>query len=352
MGSKHQRHSLRLLAVAGALALLPVATGRAADNPPPQLELTWVGDMALSASDGLPADGGRSLFAKVRTDLQADLTVGNLEGTLGSGGTRKCGPGSTNCFSFQAPASYARVFGRAGFDVMNVANNHAFDYGAVGQSQTLAALDRAKIAHTGQPGQITVMRRNGIRAAFVGFAPYGWAANLTNIPAARALIARARQHADVVVVLMHAGAEGAGETHTPFGDEVAFGENRGNTRAFAHAAVDAGASLVLGSGPHVVRGIERYRRGLIAYSLGNFAASHTLGLNGVLGDSAILSLTIDDQGRLLAGQWTSVHLDGPGVPVPDPTHRSLKIMRSVSRQDFGKRAIRATSEGRLLVGKP
>ncbi len=77
------------------------------------------------------------------------------------------------------------MFGRAGFDLMNVANNHAFDYGAVGQSQTLAALDRAGIAHTGQPGQITVMRRNGIRVAFVGFAPYGWAANLTNIPAAR-----------------------------------------------------------------------------------------------------------------------------------------------------------------------
>ena len=70
--------------------------------------------------------------------------MGNLEGTLGSGGTRKCGPGSTNCFSFQAPASYARVYGRAGFDLMNVANNHAFDYGAVGQSQTLAALSTVR----------------------------------------------------------------------------------------------------------------------------------------------------------------------------------------------------------------
>jgi hypothetical protein len=101
----------------------------------------------------------------------------------------------------------------------------------------------------------------------------------------------------------------------------------------------------------VVRGIERYKHGLIAYSLGNFAASHTLGLNGVLGDSAILSLDIGAKGALLAGRWTSVHLNPPGVPVPDPGHRSLKIMRAVSRQDFGKRAIRATSTGRLLVGK-
>jgi Bacterial capsule synthesis protein PGA_cap len=133
---------------------------------------------------------------------------------------------------------------------------------------------------------------------------------------------------------------------------VAFGESRGNTRAFAHAAVDAGAGLVLGSGPHVVRGIERYHHALIAYSLGNFAASHTLGLGGVLGDSAILSLEIDAKVRLLTGQWTSVHVNSPGVPVPDPDHRSLKIMRSVSRQDFGKRAIRATSSGRLLFGTP
>jgi hypothetical protein len=344
------------LVVVASLVLWPVAAAQADTTPPagkarPQVKLVWVGDMALSASDGLPSDGGRSLFTKVKADLQADLTVGNLEGTLGSGGTRKCGPGSTNCFSFQAPSSYARVFGRAGFNVLNTANNHAFDYGAVGQSQTLAALDAAKIAHTGRPGEITVVRSNGIRVAFVGFAPYGWAANLTDIPAARALVARAREHADVVVVLMHAGAEGANQRHTPFGNAVAFGENRGNTRAFAHAAVDAGAALVLGSGPHVVRGIERYKHGLIAYSLGNFAASHTLGLNGVLGDSAILSLDIGAKGALLAGRWTSVHLNPPGVPVPDPGHRSLKIMRAVSRQDFGKRAIRATSTGRLLVGK-
>ena len=72
----------------------------------------------------------------------------------------------------------------------------------------------------------------------------------------------------------------------------------------------------------------------------------------MLGDSAILSLTIDEKGRRPSpASGASVHVDGPGVPVPDPAHGSLKIMRSVSREDFGRRAIRATSEGRLLVGK-
>ena len=83
-------------------------------------------------------------------------------------------------------------------------------------------------------------------------------------------------------MIIHAGAEGAGALHTPYGSEYYLGEDRGNARAFAHAVVNAGASLVLGSGPHVIRGIERYRGRLIAYSLGDFVGYHTLGGGGVL----------------------------------------------------------------------
>ena len=78
-------------------------------------------------------------------------------------------------------------------------------------------------------------------------------------------------------MIIHAGAEGADQLHTPYGSQYYLGENRGNARAFAHAVIDAGASIVLGSGPHVIRGIERYRGRLIAYSLGNFVGYHTLG---------------------------------------------------------------------------
>ena len=75
-----------------------------------------------------------------------------------------------------------------------------------------------------------------------------------------------------MIVFIHAGAEGVGQEHTPLGEEYHLGEPRGDTRAFAHAAVDAGADLVLGSGPHVLRGIELYRGRVLAYSLGNLAA--------------------------------------------------------------------------------
>ena len=214
------------------------------------------------------------------------------------GGSSKCGGiGGGNCFAFQAPPSTARSLRGLGFDLVNMANNHSFDYGASGRAQTISTLNRAGVAHTGLPGEITVLRSGGRRVAFVGFAPYALDANLLDIPAAQALVRRARRRASLVVVIIHAGAEGVGALHTPHGSEFFVGENRGNPRAFAHAVIAAGASLVVGSGPHVIRGVERYRGRMIAYSLGNFVGYHTLAGGGVLSDSAILRVTLGARTR-------------------------------------------------------
>ena len=99
-----------------------------------------VGDIVMGSTPNLPPDGGRSFFDGVETDLAGDVVLGNLEGTLSTGGSSKCGAGSTNCYAFQTPPSYAAWLRKAGFTVMNLANNHAFDYGPSGQAQTLAAL--------------------------------------------------------------------------------------------------------------------------------------------------------------------------------------------------------------------
>jgi hypothetical protein len=317
-------------------------------RPTRPLSLTWVGDISLSSGYGLPPDPGRSLFAGVKRQLAgSDITVGNLEGTLGSGGGSKCATDKKDCFAFQAPPNYARVLSRAGFDVMNLANNHAFDFGGSGQRQTIAALERHGLAHTGRPGEVVIRRTGGLRVALVGFAPYPWAAELRDIEAARRLVGRARRRADVVVVTMHAGAEGSDQTHTPTGTEVAFGEDRGDTRGFAHAVVRAGADLVLGSGPHVVRGVEAYRGRLIAYSLGNFLGYHTFSTGGTLSLSGILRVKLSSEGRPVAGRWISVLLDGAGVPHVDGANRSARLVRSLSRQDFGGRAYPMSPSGKL-----
>jgi hypothetical protein len=314
------------------------------------VSLNWVGDIAFSTRQGLPAGGPSRVFAPVRRYLRnADLTTGNLEGTLGSGGPSKCARNGSNCFAFQAPASYARPFAKAGFGLFNIANNHSRDFGTSGISQTLRALAGAGIRHTGLAGEIRVVKLGGRRVAFLGFAPYPWTSPLTDIPAARRMIASAARRARIVVVFIHAGAEGSGALHVPYGTEHAFGENRGSARRFAHAAVDAGADAVLGSGPHVLRGMECYRRRLIAYSLGNFVGYRTLSTAGITALSGVLRVRLGPTGSLLGGHLFPVRLDRPGVPRPDSSGASIRLVRSLSRSDFGPRACRVSRAGALSL---
>jgi hypothetical protein len=303
--------------------------------------------MVLASSYGTPPDGGRGSMAAVVAPLRsADLTFGNLEETLSQLPETKCG-GSPNCFAFQAPPSYARLMSAAGFDVMNVANNHADDFGPAGQRSTERALRASGLRWTGRPGQITIMRRGGLRVALLGFAPYRWAARLEQIRVAQALVRKAAAQADVVVVAMHAGAEGSGATHVPHGTEIFLGENRGDSRRFAHAVVDAGADLVVGSGPHVVRGVERYHARLIAYSLGNFAGYKNFGTGGTLSLSAILSARLHGDGGFAGGRWISLRLDGNALPHPDPSQASARLVARLSREDFGSSAARIGADGTI-----
>ena len=333
-----------------ALVPVPVAPGR----PPTggagrSITINWVGDTVLGSSYGLPPDNAAGMFRGVGTVLaRADLTIGNLEGTFGTTGSSKCGDApSPSCFAFQAPPQNAAALEQAGFDVMNLANNHGFDFGEGGQRQTIAALDRVHVRHAGRPGAVTLLSVRGVRVAVIGFAPYPWATSLTDIPAARALVNRAAEIADLVIVLMHAGAEGAGMVHTPDAVEMQFGENRGYARGFAHAVIDGGADLVLGSGPHVVRGMEFHGRRLIAYSLGNFAGYDNFTVGGTLSLSGILNVKLDPTGKLASGRWNSVVLDDPGIPRLDPYHAAARLVGRLSTEDFGAGAVRVDDEGRF-----
>jgi hypothetical protein len=324
-----------------------VAEAKAASST--VITVTWVGDTMLGHDGAHPPRAGRELFKAMRPWLRsADLALGNLEGVLTSAGSSKCaGSKSKNCFAFRAPPSSAAALRWAGFDAMNLANNHAMDYGAIGLEQTVAALRDNGIASTGRPGEITLMRVRGTRIALVGLAPYPWAQSSLDLGGAAALVRTARQRADVVIAMIHAGAEGSGQTHTPAGREVAFGEDRGDTRALAHTLVDAGAALVLGSGPHVVRGIERRAGRLIAYSLGNFAGWHNFASGPVLDQTGVLQVRVTPDGRVQGGRWISARMTPPGIPQRDRANISAQLARSVSRADFGADAWPMTRRGTL-----
>ena len=329
-------HPGRALALA-ACALLALPAVAAARGGP--VSLTWGGDVTLGSSYGRPPQAGWPQLAPIAPVLRrSDLAVVNYEGTFAPGGPSKCGSGRPNCFAFQAPARNARTLRRAGVDAVNLANNHAHDYGDRGYASTRRALRRAGVNATGAPGEIRVMRRNGTRLALVGFSTYAWSAPLNDAGEVRRLVRRAARRAEIVIVLFHAGAEGADRTHVPHGHEHAFGENRGHLRAFARTAIGAGADAVFGSGPHVLRGLELYRGRLIAYSLGNLTGWQNFNTSGpVLSLSALITVHLTRTGRFEQGEIDSLWLDRIGVPHRDPGQRAAGLIRRLSYSDFGGR---------------
>jgi hypothetical protein len=307
-----------------------------------------VGDTVMgSLPYGLPPDGGASLFTSVKGLLRGDIVMGNLEGTLSTGGSSKCGSGSSNCFAFHTPPSYAKWLRQAGFTVMNQANNHALDYGPEGQRETIAALTRVGIRNTGRPGTQAVQVVGRQRVAILGFAPYTWADSLTDIPRAKRRVRQAARTANIVIVTFHGGAEGSDRQHVPHGTETYLGEDRGNERAFTHAVIDAGADLVVGHGPHVLRGMEIYRKRLIAYSVGNFTGYAVFGLGGPLSESMVLQTSINPDGTFRSGRIRPVELVGEGVPSPGGS--AISTVRSLSREDFGRSAPRVGADGTIRL---
>jgi hypothetical protein len=339
----------RLAWICAALALAGCGAEAAAVTPPPPgpVSVVWGGDVTLGSSFGQPPDAGRPQLRGVAATLRAaNLTAVNYEGTFGPGGSSKCaGSKSADCFAFQAPARNARTLARAGVDVVNHANNHAFDYGARGWRSTRDALTAAGVRATGAPGELALIWRNGTRIALAGFSTYAWSPSMNDAAAVRSLVGLAARQADVVIVFMHAGAEGAGHAHVPYGTEHAFGEDRGDSRRFARTAIDAGADLVLGSGPHVLRGVELYKRRLIAYSLGNLTGWHNFNTGGRSGLSALLTVVLARDGHLLSGRIAPLRLDGAGVPHADPRGAATRLIRSLTRSDFAGGGVRIGSGG-------
>ena len=333
-------------ALAGAALIgVTLAAPAAAQDPGPTI--VWGGDTTLGSSYGRPPDRGWPQLAPVASVLRrADFAALNLEGTFGSGGASKCGGGSSNCFAFQAPPANASTLARAGVDVVNQANNHAYDFGPAGYATTRSALRGAEVAYSGGPGEVAVVERDGFKVAFVGFSTYRWSAPMSSDAAVRRLVRAAARRAPVVVAMFHAGAEGADKTRVPGGREHAFGEDRGDSRHFARAAIDAGADLVVGSGPHVVRGLELYRGRLIAYSLGNLTGYRNFSTAGTSGLSGLLRVTLDADGTAATFEITSLRLDGVGIPHVDRRRATERLMRRLSPADFGRR-----DPFRLFVGE-
>ncbi len=335
-----------------AVADAPEAAG-AVDKRTLRLSIAAVGDMMIGTDypqNHLPDDDGIAFLAQVAPWLWAtDIAFGNLEGVLVDGGepAKKCSNPQA-CYLFRSPTRYAHLYRAAGFDVLSLANNHARDFGEDGRTSTMNALRRTGIHHSGRHGDFASFDVNGLQIVVLAFAVTKNSNLMLDYDLARDTVSEYDASHDIVIVSFHGGAEGQDVMHLPFAEEEYFSEPRGDVVRFARMVVDAGADLVIGHGPHVVRAMERYRQRLIAYSLGNFATYYGISVAGIKGIAPLLIATLDGDGRFVEGQIISTVQLRPDGPSTDDEHRALNLIRGLSIDDFGQPGIRFHSDGRIL----
>jgi tetratricopeptide (TPR) repeat protein len=321
-----------------------------------RVRIRAVGDVMLGTDfpEGLmPPDDGASSLSSVYSLLRdADLTFVNLEGPLcDNGQTQKCRKGG-NCYAFRTPTRYGQYLKEAGVDIASTANNHSGDFGELCRRETEATLDALGIAWSGPPGSIATVERNGLRIGMVAFHTSASCNHLNNTATAAALVRSAKQNHDLVIVSFHGGAEGAKALNIPRGRELFFGEDRGDLRLFTHAVIDAGADLVLGHGPHVVRALEFYKERLIVYSLGNFATYGSFNLKGPQGLGMVVDVELDARGRFRAGRILPTKQEGKGIPVPDPAGEVIPLVRRLTTEDFPDTGAQVAADGTLSPRTP
>lgn len=316
------------------------------------LDTSWV-QRAGRGVRALPAPA--SLVSPLRPLLDdADLVLLNVEGAIGEGpvSRQKCREGSTNCYAFRQPAAAAAALRgsarREAAVVGNVANNHARDAGWDGLRETARLLEGAGVAVTGLDTVATMVAvADGDSVAVLGYSTSG-GPDPRDIDAVRRHVAAAKARTPRVVVTMHMGAEGSRAQRTPNETERFLGIDRGNMVAFARAAAEAGASFVVGHGPHVMRGAEWWQGALIGYSLGNLLTYGPFSLSEPMNRGALLCADLDADGRVVDAVLRSTRQRKPGLVSADPAHRAAVLADSLTALDFPETGARFRTETRVL----
>ena len=342
--------------------------------PPPPLRICAGGDLLIGnnldtlwasrASMRLgypvsPFPDPDSLLAPLRPLVRgADIVLVNVEGAIGEGeAPSKCRPGSTRCYAFRQPIPVAAALARLaepGALVGNIANNHALDAGGPGFESTVRHLTEAGVAVTGADTLATpvAVMSGGDTVAILGFSVFRAGPDAHDMTAVRRHVARAAARYSRVIVTMHMGAEGREAQRTPDEIELFAGEDRGNSVAFARAAVEAGASLVLGHGPHVLRAGEWSGDALILYSLGNLLTYGPFNMREPNSRGVIACAAIDAEGSVIEAFLRPTYQRPPGLVGPDPTERALQLVDSLSQLDFPETGVSVGEDGTIRRRSP
>jgi poly-gamma-glutamate capsule biosynthesis protein CapA/YwtB (metallophosphatase superfamily) len=317
------------------------------------VSIIGTGDIMLGSnypSDAkLPVLDGKELLSHVKDILRdADVTFGNLEGCIldKGGNVKSCNSG---CYFFRMPDRYVNYLVDAGFDVMNIANNHNGDFGAPGRENTVKVLKAAGLYYAGLKDICETSRFeiNGVKYGFCGFAPNTGTVKITDLEYAKKLVKELDKDCDIVIVSFHGGAEGKTYNHVTRKTETFYGENRGNVYEFAHAVIDAGADVVFGHGPHVVRATELYKDRFIIYSMGNFCTSGDFSISGISGYAPIVKVFTDKKGKFVKGKIISALQKDKNGPVLDPDNSAAKEIKRLTESDFPETPLSISNDGTI-----
>lgn len=261
-----------------------------------EIIINAVGDIMLAGQWAplLKKNGYDFPFGGVAKELAGgDINLANLESPIATSGSEF----TTKKFRFRAEPALADALHRAGFNLVNLANNHSMDFGWDALEETQRHLAASGIDWIGAGENLNAARKpslhtiKGKKLAFLGYSltqPTEFFAGKNSPGTApgyeklvEADIRRAKQQADFVIVSFHWGTE-ASPTVLP------------GQRNTAHRAIEAGADFIIGHHPHLLQGIELYEKGIIFYSLGNFTFASKSNTADV---SAIIRLRLDDDRR-------------------------------------------------------
>jgi hypothetical protein len=330
-----------------------------ASGPGDYIRVAAVGDIMMGSTHPtpvLPPDDGHTMFRGVQAPLAgADILFGNLEGPFIDGGVpRKCaalGIEKGMCFEFRTPVRYALHLKKAGFTAVSIANNHVNDFGTEGLATTLKTLQAAGIRAVGGL-ESTVLNIKGRRIALLGFSflRSPGSVSILDIPAAMEMVRALKRENSLVFVSFHGGAEGPAAVRVSVTWERCAWESRGNVVRFSRAVIDAGADVVIGHGPHVLRAMELYKGKLIAYSLGNFLTYGRFNLRGPGGMSVILKADIDGAtGDLIGGELVPLALRERGIPFVDRERQSIRLIKELTAEYRADSGLVIQDDGRFYA---
>ncbi len=246
------------------------------------IKILFVGDIMLDRGVSWYADknGKDRIFSGVK-DLfsKYDIVVGNLEGTITN--NESVARKNNKILRFTFDIGYSSILKDAGFDILNLANNHAQDFGIDGYNQTIDNLNNVGIKSFGSPRNETnlslLFNKNGKDLCFVG---YHDLFTFNESPIIEE-INKLKDTCDFVTVFTH------------WGDEYKTKSNP-RQQKLAHEFIDSGANLVIGTHPHVVQEIEDYMGKRIFYSLGNFVFDQDFSVNTKNGNAIGVDISDTD----------------------------------------------------------